>query len=54
MSDPRYRPPTEQEWLDIYQLCLERAQEELALPPREAELWANQEADRLLYGGAPR
>jgi hypothetical protein len=42
--------PTPQDWMAIYLLCLERAREELRLPAGQAELWANGEADRLLYG----
>ena len=42
--------PTPQDWMAIYLLCLERAREELRLPTGQAELWANGEADRLLYG----
>jgi hypothetical protein len=42
--------PTPQDWMAVYLLCLERAREELRLPTGQAELWANGEADRLLYG----
>lgn len=45
-------PPTSRDWLDLYRLCRERAYEELRLPVGDAEMWANAEADRLLYGGA--
>lgn len=42
--------PTPQDWMALYRLCLERAYEELRLPRGQAERWANDEADRLLYG----